>query len=185
MLFLKKTSFSLPKSRLKKADILGYFHLFIRRLHDSELVCLLSSQRIHIIRTSKTCTSKKYMCAQSWIDEKKWASYIFSRATVKAKGEQSILYLIWHLLPDFPGVASSHIQKRITTNARSMAREAVVRRHSFAQQVIRFYICAFLLSSSKRGGWMRERQSRFETPNVPIQMSFQKSQIEKKKKRGF
>ena len=34
-----------------------------------------------------------------------------------------------------------------------MAREAVVRRHSFAQQVIRFYICAFLLSASKRGGW--------------------------------
>ena len=63
--FLKKTSFSFLKSRLKKADILGYFHLFIRRLHDSELLCLLSSQRIHIIRTSKTCTSKKYMCAQS------------------------------------------------------------------------------------------------------------------------
>ena len=32
---------------------------------------------------------------------------------------------------------------------------------------------------------MRERQSRFETPNVPIQMSFQKSQIEKKRREDF
>jgi hypothetical protein len=39
---------------------------------------------------------------------------------VKAKGEQSILYLIWHLLPDFPGVASSHIQKRITQRTLSL-----------------------------------------------------------------
>ena len=116
--FLKKTSFSLPKSRLKKADILGYFHLFIRRLHDSELVCLLSSQRIHITRTHKTCTSKTYMCAQSWIDDcKKWASHIFSRASVKAKGEQSILYLIWHLFTRLSGSrVIAHSKKNHTTN---------------------------------------------------------------------
>ena len=124
VLFFLKTSFSFLKSRLKKADILGYFHLFIRRLYDSELVFTLLTTYTYYAH--KTCTSKKYMCAQSTIiDEcKKWASYIFSRVCVKAKGEQSILYLIWHLFTRLSGkrrgVASSHIQKRITQ--RTLAR---------------------------------------------------------------
>lgn len=65
VLFFLKTSFSFLKSRLKKADILGYFHLFIRRLYDSELVFTLLTTYTYYAH--KTCTSKKYMCAQSTI----------------------------------------------------------------------------------------------------------------------
>jgi len=116
------------------------------------------------------------MCAQSWIDEKKWASYIFSRATVKAKGEQSILYLIWHLLPDFPGVASSHIQKRITfllsLDGKRGSRATTFR----ATGTILCYRLCFSSFGFKARRMGRERQSRFETtqcanPNVLSKIS--------------
>ena len=51
-------------------------------------------------------------------------SYLLSFKRVKAKGEQSILYLIWHLFTRLSGkrrgVASSHIQKRITQRTLSL-----------------------------------------------------------------
>jgi hypothetical protein len=66
-----------------------------------------------------------------------------------------------------------------------MAREAVVRRHSFAQQVIRFHIialCAFvLLSSSKRGGCAREtKYNQCANPNVLSKISLDREKKEER-----
>ena len=68
-----------------------------------------------------------------------------------------------------------------------MAREAVVRRHSFAQQVMRFHVivlCAFvLLSASKRGGCARETKSVRDTqcanPNVLSKISDREKEEER------
>ena len=110
---------------------------------------------------------------------------------MKAKGEQSILYLIWHLLPDFPGVASSHIQKRITQRTLSLDGKRGSRATTFIRAtgntiLLSSFLCAFvLLSASKRGGWMRERHSRFRHPMCQSKCPFKNLRSRKKRREDF
>ena len=162
--FLKKTSFSFLKSRLKKADISWIFpplKAAVRIIPD----CLLSSQRVYIYCTH---AHRGSVCAREATreDGKKCASLLYSRKVFLAKTRARILYLIWHLFNRREETKESRVisnSKKELQLSRSMAREAVMRRGS-AQQV-RFYCSrAFLLRSSrKRADEMRERQRWFKT----------------------
>ena len=111
-------------------------------------------------------------------------SYLLSRVCEGERRAKHFIFNLASLYPTFREAKGSrviaHSKKNHTTNcSRSMAREAVVRRHSFAQQVIRFYYHRFvafvLLSSSKRGGCARETKSVRDTqcanPNVLSKIS--------------
>jgi hypothetical protein len=143
--FLKKTSFSFLKSRLKKAEIsLGYFHLSKRRL---ELFPTVYSP--HNVYIYCTHAHRRSICAREATreDGKKCASLLYSRKVFLAKTRARILYLIWHLFNRREETKESRVvsnSKKELQLSRSMAREAVMRRGS-AQQV-RFYCSrAFLL----------------------------------------
>jgi hypothetical protein len=116
-------------------------------------------------------------------------NYLLSRASVKAKGEQRILYLIWHLFTRLSGkrkgVASSHIQKKESHNdERSLDGERGSRRATTCIRATgnnaipchRFCSSSFVFKAQK------DKVGSRQCANVPIQMSFQKSQIEKKRR---
>ena len=156
-------------------------------------MCLLSSQRIHITRAHKTRTSKKYMCAQSaLIDEcKKWASHIFSRLRVKAKGERSILYLICHL---FTRLSGSRVIAHSKKNHNELSLDG--KRGSRATTFIRATGNTILLSSfcvrlfffrlqSAEDGCERDKvgsDTQCANPNVLSKISLDR---EKKKREDF
>jgi hypothetical protein len=110
---------------------------------------------------------------------------------VKAKGEQSILYLIWHLFTRLSGtrrgVASSHIQKRITRRTLSLDGK----RGSRATTFIRATGNAILLSSFcmrlfffrlQSAEDVRERQSRFRHPMCQSKCPFKNLRSRKKRR---
>ena len=122
----KKTSFSFLKSRLKKADILGYFHLFLYGGDSIPNSCVLSSQRIHSTRTHIKRAHRRSTCARK-------AQYLTPVKSERLKsslirvceGERRATHFIFNLAslyPTFRGVASSHIQKKRITQQRTLAR---------------------------------------------------------------
>ena len=157
--------------------------------YDSELLFTLLTTYTYHTYAHKTFTSKKYMYAQSTIDGKKWASYLLSRVW-RRKASAHFIFNLASLYPTLQSEGESRHRKfkKELQLSRSMAREAVMRRNS-AQQVRFYRFCAFLLLlSSKRRGCERDKVGSrcvVVSTNLPIQMSFQKSQIKKKKKRGF
>ena len=114
--FKKKTSFSFLKSRLKKADILGYFHLFPAVTIPN--YCLLSSQLIHITHTHIKRSHRRSICTRKAQLTVKSERLIFSRA---CEGERRarILYLIWHL---FTRLSGSRVVAHSKKNHNALAR---------------------------------------------------------------
>ena len=129
------------------------------------------------------------MCAQSaLIDEcKKWASHIFSRLRVKAKGERSILYLICHLFTRLSGSrVIAHSKKNHTTNELSLDGKRGSRATTFIRATgnaipyHRFCVRLFFFCLQSA-----ERQSRF--PRHPMCQSkcpFKNLRSRKKKRRA-
>ena len=82
-------------------------------------------------------------------------SYLLSRVCEGERRAKHFIFNLASLYPTFREAKGSrviaHSKKKHTTNSRSMAREAVVRRLSFAQQVIRFYYHRFVCVSSSFG----------------------------------
>ena len=114
---------------------------------------------------------------------------IFSRAPCEGERRARILYLIWHLFTRLSskrrGVASSHIQKRITTlslldGARG-GRDATTFRATGT--ILSSFLC--FSSSFVFKAYRGCERDKVVSTNVPIQMSFQKSQIEKKRREDF
>ena len=151
----KKTSFSFLKSRLKKADILGYFHLFLYGGDSIPNSCVLSSQRIHSTRTHIKRANRRSTCARK-------AQYLTPVKSERLKsslirvceGERRATHFIFNLASLYPTFRESRrrtFKKESQRSLFSMAREAVVMRRHSAQQV-RFYhrFCAFLLLSSSK-----------------------------------
>ena len=109
--------------------------------------------------------------------------HLLSRLCEGERRAKHFIFNLASLYPTFREAKGSrviaHSKKNHTTNSRSMAREAVVRRHSFAQQVMRFHVIVLyaflLLSSSKRGGCAREtksvRDNQCANPNVLSKIS--------------
>ena len=81
--------------------------------------------------------------------------HLLSRLCEGERRAKHFIFNLASLYPTFREAKGSrviaHSKKNHTTNSRSMAREAVVRRHSFAQQVIRFYYHRFVCVSSSFG----------------------------------
>ena len=160
--------------------------------------CVLSSQRIHSTRTHIKRAHRRSTCARK-------AQYLTPVKSERLKsslirvceGERRATHFIFNLASLYPTfreakgsrvIAHSKKKNHTTTNARSMAREAVVvRRHAFAQQVImRFHVIVFVcVSSSFVFKAQKDTVGSRQCANVPIQMSFQKSQIEKKRREDF
>ena len=109
------------------------------------------------------------------------------------EGERRAKHFIFNLASLYPTFRESRHRtfKKESHNerSRSMAREAVVRRHSFAQQVMRFHVivlCAFvLLSASKRGGCARETKSVRDTPMCQSKCPFKNLRSRKKRREDF
>ena len=115
---LKKTSFSFLKSRLKKADILGYFHLFPAVTIPNYY--LLSSQLIHITHTRIQRSHRRSICTRKAQLTVKSERLIFSRA---CEGERRarILYLIWHLFTRLFKAKGSRVIANSKKNYNSLA----------------------------------------------------------------
>ena len=116
--FKKKTSFSFLKSRLKKADILGYFHLFPAVTIPNYY--LLSSQLIHITHTRIQRSHRRSICTRKAQLTVKSERLIFSRA---CEGERRarILYLIWHLFTRLFKAKGSRVIANSKNNYNSLA----------------------------------------------------------------
>lgn len=94
------------------------------------------------------------------------------------EGERRAKHFIFNLASLYPTFREAkgsrviaHSKKNHTTNSRSMAREAVVRRHSFAQQVIRFHVIVFVCVSSSfvfKAQRMDARETKSVRDNPPM-----------------
>ena len=127
-------------------------------------------------------------------------SYLLSRAFV-CEGERRATHFIFNLASLYPtfrkkrrGVASSHIQKRITQqrtlslDGKRGSRRATTFIRATGNTIPCHRFCMrffFFRLQSAEDGCERDKVGSRQCANVPIQMSFQKSQIEKKRREDF